>query len=443
MKNRLRTGYAKLMTLDNVALLKGGGIIFFIKVIAAILAFVSTIIITRYSHSQSDVGQYFFILSLLAVTTTVSRAGFDNVLTRFIALANKDQNYPLLTAVYQFIFTKVMAFTLIAASSIASVSYLLFSLSYIESGQLNLLLIAAFLMIFLNMNIVFVQCYQGIKKSFKYALFNALSRVLLFVFLIFSLLFYQQMSLLSLLLFYGSANIIAALISYVFWKKETCVIKMSNTAIVPKKAILKSANTLWGVSIFAIIMSNGAAVLLGFISQPEEVALFAAANRIALLVSFILIAVNGILSPKFAELSNDVNSESGRIKLQGVYRSSTGLMLIITLPLFILIFYYSKFILSLFGQEYISGVSVLRLIIGAFFVKVLVGSVGQLLVMTGNERYQRRCLTISVIILLVLLFSVVPSYGALGASFAVFCAVVVNNLLGLFYVRRKLNISLL
>jgi len=85
---------------------------------------------------------------------------------------------------------------------------------------------------------------------------------------------------------------------------------------------------------------------------------------------------------------------------------------------------------------------ILRVLIAAQLVKVCVGSVGQLLIMAGAEKSQRNNLFISIVLLITFSVILMPIYGALGAAIATFFAVTCNNVLGLFSVYKKLNITL-
>ena len=429
----------------NANLLKGSGIIFSVKMLLAGIGFISTMLITRYSSSQADVGSYFFILSLLALLSTVARGGFDNVTTRFVAMANKDKSTDKLLLVTRFIFKRVLLYTLIGCG----VAFLIFTIVKNEQEQSFYVgLTLFFTVLFLNINTFFVQCFQGVKKITSYAIFNGLSRGVFFILLLCSIPFLNKFSLFQLVIFNCISYVISASAGAFFWKKiwaskKQLTVDDANRVTLANEErhqIVQSAYTLWGTSILAILMANSAPLILGLYANSEQVALMGTALRIGLLLSFILTAINGVLSPQFAELSSTLDHQSTK-NLQALYRTSTGLMLAITLPLLVMILIFSEWLMGLFGEDYLVGANVLRIIVCGYFIKVLVGSVGQLLVMTGHEKLQRRSLALSVSLLLVLLILLSP-LGALGGAMAIFLAVALNNLLVLFYVRKYLNISL-
>jgi O-antigen/teichoic acid export membrane protein len=237
-------------------------------------------------------------------------------------------------------------------------------------------------------------------------------------------------------------SVCVLLVAFVCWQAVLRTMALSCVPPPPQTSINRefygNCFSLWGIACLVIVMGQGPQVLLGLLSSAEQVAYFAVASRIAMLVSFVLLAINGILSPKFAEVS----AQQDTPRLQQLYRSSTRLMIVLTCPFLLLIFIFSPEVLLLFGSDYQQASSVLRVLIAAQFVKVMVGSVGQLLIMTNLQRHQRNNLILSVVILLGLIVYLVPMYGALGAAIACFFAITCNNMLGLFQVYKKLNIRM-
>jgi O-antigen/teichoic acid export membrane protein len=225
------------------------------------------------------------------------------------------------------------------------------------------------------------------------------------------------------------------------WRKQnnhnyTFIDRSEKQSLIQK--MKSSCLSLWGLSCLAIVMADGVQIMVGMLSEPSQAAFFAVAVRISGLVAFILLAINGILSPKFAEISTD----SDLNRLQSVYRSATRLMLLVTLPILVVIFIFAGDLLLIFGEQFFQATLVLRILVIAQFFKVAVGSVGQLLIMSGHEKCQRNNLFFSVLLLMLICALLIPLYGALGGAVATLRAVALNNLLGLLQVKRKLGITL-
>ncbi|WP_315983514.1 hypothetical protein [Aliamphritea spongicola] len=69
------------------------------------------------------------------------------------------------------------------------------------------------------------------------------------------------------------------------------------------KYIFESATPLWVVVAMNLSVQWGSQLVAGIFISPEDLALLSVAQRIANLVSFVLIALNLVVSPKFSALN--------------------------------------------------------------------------------------------------------------------------------------------
>ena len=439
--NRVRIALAKyLLNNDNKEILQHSSLLFFAKVFFALVSFFLSIIIAR-NLSIDDSGYYFLIISLVAVLSTISRIGLDNTVTRFIARANAKSDEKKVSLVSSIAFRWTMLSSLLLSLLVA-----MFGLVYVYFAQPPknhqvLLMVVVLLLPITSVFQILQQSFQGLKKTTLFALFSGLARIITLVFLAYIVFTTGSLSLNTALYTFVMATFASFCLALFLWKKQhnnvAACIDYSEEQLL-KKQLKNSCLSLWGVSCLAIVMADGVQIMIGLLSQPSQAAFFAVAMRIASLVAFILLAINGILSPKFAEIS--ANNDIGR--LQSVYRSATKLMLLITSPILLAIFIFSDDLLMIFGEQFQQATLVLRLLVIAQFFKVAVGSVGQLLIMTGHEKCQRNNLFISVLVLVLLCVLFIPLYGALGGAIATLFAIGINNLLGLYQVKSKLNITL-
>ncbi|WDE03940.1 flippase [Thalassomonas viridans] len=425
---------------DNKEILSASVIIFIFKVLAAVAGFLVSVVITR-SLGTTAAGYYFFMLAALALLGSISRLGLDQAIVRFMAVANAGEERDRVNLIFTWACRWVLCASLLMSGLLYVSCKLFYAQIFDDDGYLMPLLIACLVLPLSNLFTVIQQSFQGMKRIFTFAFLNGVERPLNLAGLLFVIFALGQIELKQALMTYLAVSLFAVLLGCFFWQKhqrkgDRCKIRIPATDT--KVKLWRSSMSLWGVACLSIVMGQGAQLFTGFFSTPEQVTYFAVANRIASLVAFVLLAVNGILSPKFAELKAGEQDS----RLQNVYRSSTGIMLLLTTPFMVFVFIFAKEILCLFGAELQPAVKVLRLLIAAQFVKVAVGSVGQLLVMSGFERSQRKNLTVAVAILVSTSVFLIPPLGAFGAAIAVFFAMTFNNVLGLWQVYKKLNIRL-
>ena len=74
------------------------------------------------------------------------------------------------------------------------------------------------------------------------------------------------------------------------------------------------------------------------------------------------------------------------------------------------------------------------------FVNVITGSVGFLLMMSGNERLLMNNIASSALISLLLSFMLIPHYGIIGAAVATAMSVIVRNIMASYFVYRAMKI---
>ena len=153
--------------------------------------------------------------------------------------------------------------------------------------------------------------------------------------------------------------------------------------------------------------------------------------------SIILFSINSIVAPKISELFSQENF----IELRKIIKTSSKLMFFLTIPVLILILLFSEFILSFFGEQFVSGVLCLNILIAGQLINVLCGSVGYILNMTEHQNVFKWIIIFSVIINIVLNLVLIPSYGIFGAAFASMISLILWNMLSCIYIYKKFNIS--
>jgi O-antigen/teichoic acid export membrane protein len=143
------------------------------------------------------------------------------------------------------------------------------------------------------------------------------------------------------------------------------------------------------------------------------------------------------LAPKISELYS--NSEFGKMKQ--LIAKSTKLIFIVTLPLVIIIILANKLVLSIFGDEFISGGVALIVVMLSQLFNAISGSSGQVMNMTGNHKMLRNFTIYSAILNIALNLLLIPSYGILGAAIATASSIIVLNLSSAVFVKRILGIK--
>ena len=191
------------------------------------------------------------------------------------------------------------------------------------------------------------------------------------------------------------------------------------------------------VSTFAFFFQNVIAVMLaGWLLVPSDLGLFKVSQQIGLLIAFILIVLNAIFPPRFANLFYQGDfQELARLAKQGALVGG-----VMALPFFVICFIFAEWVLAWFGEGFSNAVPLLRVIALAQLLSVVSGSVAFLLNMTGHQKLMRNIALICNLLGLLAFCILIPCLGPLGAAMALAFTLVAQNFVSLFYVWRVLGI---
>ena len=209
--------------------------------------------------------------------------------------------------------------------------------------------------------------------------------------------------------------------------------KKRQVTFLPVKKMLKDSYPMLMASSIVMIMGWSDVFILGFFVDEADIGVYSTAVRIATLVSFTYTAIAAIMTPKIAEYFHANNHQD----FKATIAFSSKLMFFCSLPIFLLLFVFSEFFLSIFGEIYKEGSIVLKILLLAQFTNVITGPVGPIFQMTGLQHTLQRFLVLSLMVNLI--FSVVLVYSlklegvAIGSALGMICW----NLLGAIYLKKK------
>ncbi len=231
--------------------------------------------------------------------------------------------------------------------------------------------------------------------------------------------------------------VVFALLAVVGWKLTPVAARFS-AAPLPRfdPEIKNFAAASLGMGGLDFLVSQADKILLGFYLNPTLVGIYVIASTLSALIPIILQSVNQIFTPVIADLH-----VQGRIQVLGrLFQTLTKWVLGLTLPLAIVIIMFAVPLLRIFGPSFVAGWSVL--VIGAVgqVVNCSVGSVGYLLLMSGNQNRLIRVQFVMAIISVFVNITLIPLLGIVGAAIAAAGVNVGGNVWNLFEVRKALGI---
>lgn len=159
-------------------------------------------------------------------------------------------------------------------------------------------------------------------------------------------------------------------------------------------------------------MNRADVLLLGSMANMGAVGLYAAANRLAALVPFFMVAVNAAAAPLLATTFGAGKEDDFRLVLrQSLLWASAG-----ALPVFGALIVFPSFWLGLFGAEFAEGGTLLRILAGGQLINAASGPVGFALIMSGRERVFAGLVFGTATFNVIGNFWAIPLFGAVGAA---------------------------
>jgi O-antigen/teichoic acid export membrane protein len=153
-------------------------------------------------------------------------------------------------------------------------------------------------------------------------------------------------------------------------------------------------------------------LLIGFFGGPSEVGLYTAAQRIVLLLSFLIISLNSMLGPRFSAMNQQADHEG----VFALYEDSRRMVVKIVLPLAGLIALLSPWLLSVFGEAFRVAVPILLLLLLGRVINVMAGPVEVVMMMLRHVGAFKSYTMAAILLHLVLSVVLTSRFGAMGAA---------------------------
>ena len=192
-----------------------------------------------------------------------------------------------------------------------------------------------------------------------------------------------------------------------------------------------------GMGVIDFLVTQGDKILLGLYLNPSLVGIYAVASTLTALIPIILQSVNQIFAPVIA----DLHAQARQDVLEKLFQTLTKWVFGLTLPLAFVVIAFALPLMRIFGPGFDAGWPVL--VIGAIgqVVNCGVGSVGYLLLMSGNQRRLMRVQFVMAGVSVLVNITLIPVFGIVGAALAAACVNVGGNVWNFFEVRKALRIS--
>jgi O-antigen/teichoic acid export membrane protein len=194
---------------------------------------------------------------------------------------------------------------------------------------------------------------------------------------------------------------------------------------------------MFGVGMMEFFMSQTDRVALGHYRGAHDVGVYAVAATLVAYEPIILQSVNQIFAPVVA----DIHTRGDHRLLGRLFQTLTKWMLGLSFPLAIVMIVFARPIMAVFGRDFEAGWPILVIGTCGQLVNCGVGSVGCMLLMSGNQHRLVRVQAYMAATMVVLSVWLVPLWGVWGAAVAAAVTNVGVNVWNLVEVRSALKLS--
>jgi O-antigen/teichoic acid export membrane protein len=412
---------------------RGASVALAVKSLAGALSFIFQVGLARTLGPQGS-GRFMLALTCVTLATVIAKAGLDSVLVRNIATNASLGNWRSVVSVWHNSMSISIPVSLAVGFILFVSAHLLANRFFRDPSLSTYIRIMAPAVPLLAATTLHSEMLRGLKHVGTY---QALQGVVIPG--------TATLGLLILAPFYGGigaavsyllSTVIAAMAAVTLWRRALPS-QISNGEEITRLELVRSGlPLLWAASMF-FLNSWVATIVLGIYGTPKDVGLFNAANKLAWITTFVLLAVNSIAAPKFAAIYR-----SGSVAdLERIAVQTTRLMMMVATPVLIACLIVPTFLLGLFGEEFRIAAPILQILVFGQATNVATGSAGQLLIMTGHEKDLRNLITSSAIINTVLAMALAAHAGLFGVAWSVAFSTIYTSIVAILMVRHRLGIG--
>jgi O-antigen/teichoic acid export membrane protein len=189
------------------------------------------------------------------------------------------------------------------------------------------------------------------------------------------------------------------------------------------------------VESFFFLLTNADVLMVGYLHDPHDVAIYFATVKTLALVHFVYFAVKAGVAQRYAGYAH---GDPG--KLAGFARDTVSWTFWPSLVMALAVLAFGEFMLTLFGPGFDAGYPLLFLLVVGVVARSAVGPAESLLTMTGNQNVCAFVYALTLALNIALSIALIPVFGLWGAAIATTVSMVFEAVALSFTVWRRFGI---
>lgn len=387
----------------------------FLRIIGVGTLFGFTLFLTHH-YDPKIIGQYDFIRMFLLVVSSICVFGTDQSILYFTGILKSTNETDKLKAIYKKIVVLIFILCLLVAVVFFLIGQQAINLFFSDTSTYVLMVKAVIALFFYSLTLFNTETIRALDKIFIAELFrNTFKYVSVIVGAVVLFYFHQETYLVDAFLvgFVVLSLISTGMIFRIFNKQNNNTIQAAANPF--SYAFIAHKSYPMAISNLAIfLMMTFDVVFLKKFKGDEMVAYYAITMKLVSVLFMINNSVYISVSLKIAQLYTDNNKK----ELVKTLKQSSRIIVLFTLPVVLLVCFFSENILYFFGENYILGKQALLILMAGQLCASFFGVSAIYLNMTGRQHIFQIVLLFAVLVNLVLNVLLIPIYSITGAAIA-------------------------
>lgn len=409
---------------------------FIIQTVFAVLTFLLAMILARFL-GPSEFGSYSNAIAWVNIFTNFSVFGFNGLLVRDIAAFYSRKDWGLFKGLLSFSGFFVFLTSVLLAIVLIVSANLFFSAAGKETIRYTLWIASPLIPLYSFANLR-QSVMRGLQNTTRAMLPDLIIRPFLTLVMCIGLFYWlSYINPLVVVLITIIASSVALLVAN----------SWLNRLLPPSIELSREEYKIkeWFMVAFPMFLIGGAQIIivqspvlmLGVLSTPADVGSYAVIFRISTLLTLLPLAVNIVMGPRIVHLSLLGDKNLLQNNLQRINRLTFGF----TFFLGFLFVFAGRFILSVFGEDYVQAYQALIILVIGFVVDSGLGMSSLTLMMVGYERIVAITQIVFGLMLILLCVLMIPPLGYEGAALASTMVVILSRIVFAFIARIKTGIN--
>ncbi|MFX0195061.1 MAG: flippase [Candidatus Hodarchaeota archaeon] len=408
---------AHLLTIaKNTGLGIGGRLLFLL------MRFCIALLVAR-AIGPEQYGLYVLSMSVITFLLAFSVLGIEPAMVKFVAQYKAQDDIPMLRGAVVFGCEVVMVSSIILGLVIFSSAEWVSEAIFHKTTLTPLLRIMALGVPFSSLMVILLSALQGVKLV-KYKIFVQQIFMPSFRFTLIALALWLGLRVMGVAWAWVVTTVIGFILAIFFLMRRIGPL-FSTRGIAERKRIISFSIPLLLSSLFYQNRNMVGILILGGFYPASQVGVYGVAMRAIPFLLIPLFGFNSIFSP----IISDLFTKGKMGELERIYKTGAKWVISITLPVFTLIVFFSKEIVSVFGSGFAQSAEIITVLLIGQMANAATGSSALMLSMTGKPLYNLFNSVVLFVLSIVLTIFMIDRFGPIGAAYAYSSSIILVQLI--------------